>query len=71
MPEFPDPLESSTSCGLLTPAAPTSEAGGAARHLLQVHILAQGLAAGVHLEDGHAALHIGAVNSHLWIGGGG
>jgi len=45
------------------------ERGGGTRgtpgDLVEVDVLAQGLAAGVHLQDLDAALHVGAVHRHL------
>lgn len=38
---------------------------GAARDLIKVHILANGLAPGVHLEDAHAPLHVWPLDSDL------
>eukprot|EP00976_Prorocentrum_cordatum_P099412 1191825-Prorocentrum_minimum.AAC.2 len=43
------------------------EPGGAAGDLLKVDVGGERLAAAVHLEDLHAALHVGTVDSHLAI----
>ena len=42
-------------------------ARGAARHLVEVHILGQGLAAGMDLKDLKATAVIGAIHHHLAI----
>mmetsp|Transcript_16699 Transcript_16699/g.40957 ORF Transcript_16699/g.40957 Transcript_16699/m.40957 type:complete len:488 (+) Transcript_16699:902-2365(+) len=43
------------------------EPGGAARHLVEVHVLADGLAAAVHLEDADAAGDVGQVHGDLAV----